>query len=157
VILAAGTPDVVGHLEADDKNAAVQLSGALSQRVHSVISVERAMLLRIEIRRIVEILTFALAHCQQMKSKSERRNNKRKQASVKFVTIQPELFLHNGLTQLLRLHLDLLHFLPRLVLLLVQILEQVFLPLDLSVDVADAFLNVGLCLGKILLDQGRPD
>jgi hypothetical protein len=55
------------------------------------------------------------------------------------------------------LHLDFLHLLPRLVLLLVQILEQVFLPLDLSVDVADSFLNVSLCLGKILLDQGRPD
>ena len=55
-------------------------------------------------------------------------------------------FLEHGLTHFLRLHLNLLHLLPGLVLLLVQVLEELVLPLDLAADVADPLLHVGLGL-----------
>jgi len=60
VCVAAQAPDVVGHLEADDEDSAIKFSGSLSKGMSSMVAVERAVLFRIEIGRIVFILAFAL-------------------------------------------------------------------------------------------------
>jgi len=61
VRLAAVAPDVVGHLEADDEDALVELARALAQGVRAMVGVEVAVLLRVEVGRVVVVLAFALA------------------------------------------------------------------------------------------------
>lgn len=58
---ASLAPDVVGHLESDDQYALVEFACALSKRMRAVVAVQRAMLLRIEVRRVVLVLAFAFA------------------------------------------------------------------------------------------------
>ena len=66
VIPAAQAPDVVGHFESNNENPSVQFSRALSQRVHAMVSIERSVLLRIEIRRVIMIGPLALTHDEKL-------------------------------------------------------------------------------------------
>lgn len=59
-LVACQAPAVEGHLETDDENTLMGLGAALSQRVHTVIRVERKMLLVVEIRWVILVLALAL-------------------------------------------------------------------------------------------------
>ena len=60
VRMAAVAPDIVGHLEADDEYALVELARSLAQRVRAMIVVQILVLLRIKVRRVVLVLSFPL-------------------------------------------------------------------------------------------------
>ncbi len=61
VVAAALAPDVVGHLEADDEDAQVELAGPLAQGVRALGLVEAA-LARVVVRRVVHVSSLALTH-----------------------------------------------------------------------------------------------
>ena len=60
VSLAAVAPNVVGHFKANDQNALVELTGSFAQCMRAVVSIQRAVLFRIEVGRIVVVLAFSL-------------------------------------------------------------------------------------------------
>ena len=62
VLLAALAPNVVRHLEPDDKDAPVHLAGPLAERVHAMVAVQRAVHLGIKVGRVVEVLALAFSH-----------------------------------------------------------------------------------------------
>ena len=50
----------------DDEDAPVQLPRPLSERVHAMVAVEGAVLLGVEVRGVVEILTLPLSHSEAL-------------------------------------------------------------------------------------------
>ena len=62
VLSAALAPDVVGHLEANDEDAHVQLVGALPEGVRAMICVQRCMLLRVEVGRVILVCSLSFTH-----------------------------------------------------------------------------------------------
>ena len=62
MLSAALAPDVVGHLEANDEDAHVQLVGALPEGVRAMICVQRRMLLRVEVGRVILVCSLSFTH-----------------------------------------------------------------------------------------------
>ena len=62
VVMMAMVVMMVIIVPPDDEHALGDLVGPLPERVHPVVAVQAAVLLRVEVRRVVEVLSFPLAH-----------------------------------------------------------------------------------------------
>jgi hypothetical protein len=62
MVVAAQAPHVEGHLEADGEDALVGSFAPLPQRVHPMVAVQGLVRLVVEVRRVIVVLAFALAH-----------------------------------------------------------------------------------------------
>ena len=79
VSVAAETPDVVRHLEADDEDALVKLASTLAEGVGPVVPVEGSMFLGVKVGRVVLVLAFTFA-LNQTKLSTDHHRRRRQNA-----------------------------------------------------------------------------